>query len=162
MEAYFAAAPEVEFPDGWCSVATIPVAWIETKHELLAEYTSECSNPAVGEINPQWDTYAALEQAGVLTAYAVYADGAMVGFSAVLHHVLPHYGALVAIVESLFVRKAYRKKGAGIKLMRAIESAARLKGYKSIVYTAPAGGQLEALLEKRHPRTGSVYCVPLG
>ena len=144
------------------TIAAISCTDIKDQPELLAEYAAECSIPALGPISPQWEMYAALQQAGALKVYAVYANEAMVGFSAVLHHVLPHYGALVGVVESLFVAKSHRRTSAGRNLMHAIEAGARQAGCKAIVYAAPAGGQLEAVLGKRYPRTGSSYCKPLG
>lgn len=144
------------------SVAEISYTDIKGQTELLAEYAEECSVPELGRLNPQWDIYRVLEQSGALKVYAAYVDETMVGFSAVLHHVQPHYGELVAVVESLFVGKSHRCTSAGRNLMRSIEAAARLAGCKAIVYAAPAGGQLEAVLGKRYPRAGSSYCKPLG
>lgn len=142
-------------------VERVSSAAIRDQAELLAEYADECSNAMLGRINPQWDMYAAMERAGALKIYAAYVDDVMVGFSAVLHHVQPHYGTLVGVVESLFVGKAHRP-ASGRELMLAIEADARLAGCKAIVYAAPAGGELEAVLGKRYPRAGSSFCKPLG
>lgn len=161
-EAFFATAPRVKFPAGWCCVGTIPFARIENKRELLAEYEAECSIDALGNVNPQWKTYAALEASGTFTAFGVFDGGAeMVGFAGVIHNVLPHYGVKVAVAESLFVSKAWRKTMAAARLMGAIERDASLRGCKAILYSAPAGGQLEKLLGKRYTRTNSVFCKPL-
>lgn len=144
------------------AVCIVPYSDIRDHPDLLAEYAVECSVPALGKIDPQWDTYAALEWAGAMRVYAVFDDFDVVGFSAVLHHVLPHYGALVGIVESLFVGKEHRTSGAGRILMAEIEADARRLGCKAIIYSAPPGSQLEAVLETRYPRAGATYCKPLG
>lgn len=103
-----------------------------------------------------------MDEAGVLTAFCVWVDGTIVGFASILMTTLPHYGAKVATVESLFVRKAYRSAGAGRDLMTVVESAAATNGCKAIFYSAPAGGQLEAVLGKRYARTNSIFCKHLG
>jgi GNAT superfamily N-acetyltransferase len=128
---------------------------------LLAEYAAECGVPVVGVPDPQWDMYEQMRLAGVMQGVAVYVDGVMAGFAGVLVTVLPHYGVRAATVESLFVAKAYRPKGAGARLLAAIERYAKSAECKAILYSAPAGGQLEALLGKRYARTNSVFCKPL-
>lgn len=129
--------------------------------ELLDQYAAECSIPTLGPPNPQWEIYYQMEAAGVFQLFAVYADGKMVGFAGVLSTILPHYGVKAATVESLYVLPEFRSKGAGASLLSAIEAHARQVGCKAILYSAPAGGQLEALLGKRHTRTNSVFCKPL-
>jgi GNAT superfamily N-acetyltransferase len=144
-------------------IAVAAIAYIDVKDQtaLLAEYAAECSVPAVGQPNPQWEMYERMQAAGLMQAFAVYVDGAMVGFAGVLVTVLPHYGFRAATVESLFVASAHRSSGAGTRLMAAIEKYARTAGCRLILYGAPAGGQLEALLGKRYTRTSSMYCKPL-
>jgi len=144
-------------------IAVAAIAYIDVKDQtaLLAEYEAECSIPALGRPEPQWEMYHRMQAAGLMQAFAVYVDDAMVGFASVLVSVLPHYGFCAATVESLFVAAAQRGTGAGTRLMAAVEEYARLAGCKLILYGAPAGGQLEALLGKRYTRTSSMYCKPL-
>lgn len=143
------------------TVSGIPYSDIKDHPELLAEYAEECGIAALGPPNPQWEIYAKIEAAGMLQAFAVYAGDVMVGFASVLCNILPHYGFKAATVESLFVSAQYRKYGAGAELMRFIEQFAGLAECKLIFYSAPAGGQLEALLVRRHTRTNSVFCKAL-
>lgn len=136
-----------------------PVADVLASHALIAEYAAECSIPAIGEINPQHDTYAAMENVGLLQSFMVLDDARKVGFAIVLTPVLPHYGKRIATLESLFVAKGNRSSSAGRELMRAVEKYAESAGCVGILYSAPAGGQLEGLLNARreYQRTNAVF-----
>jgi len=125
--------------------------------ELLKDYAAECSIPLIGQINPQPEIYAALEQAGVLTGFGFYEGKRLVGFGTVLTTILPHYGKKVATVESI-----YAKRG-GKDLMEAIEAYARGVGCVAIFYSAPAGGRLEdlLLLKKNFSHTNTIFCKGL-
>jgi hypothetical protein len=83
----------------------------------------------------------------------------MVGFATVLVSVLPHYGRMVATVESLFV-SATERGMAGGKLLKAVEAYAGASGSVAILYSAPAGGEFEKFLAEReeYEWTNSVYC----
>ena len=129
--------------------------------DLLEAYAKECRIAALGDLEPQWGVYSLLENTGMLRGFGVYAGTEMVGFASLLISVLPHYGALTATVESLFVMRGYRRRGAGSALLRHMEKVAKAEGCRAILYSAPAGGQLEALLDKRYARTNSVFCKPL-
>jgi GNAT superfamily N-acetyltransferase len=141
----------------------------EDAQPLIAEYAKECSIPAIGPISPQPYMYAAMESAGVMQSFAAYLGGSgghsapgLVGFANVLTPVLPHYGLKVATVETLFVNQQGRKSGAGRELMLALERYAHEQGCVGILYSAPAGGQLERVLSaKKYQRTNSVFYRPL-
>jgi GNAT superfamily N-acetyltransferase len=126
---------------------------------LIAEYAAECSIPAIGEINPQRDTYSLMENAGLLHSFMVYENGEKIGFAMVVTPVMPHYGKRVASIESLFITKIRRSSGAGLELMRMVEQSVKQLGCVGILYSSPAGGQLERLLEasKEYQRTNAVF-----
>lgn len=128
-------------------------------HELIAEYGAECSIPAIGEINPQRETYSLMERSGLLHSFMVHEDGEKIGFAMVVTPVMPHYGKRVASIESLFVAKERRSSGAGLELMRKIEEFVKDFGCAGILYSSPSGGQLERLLEasKAYQRTNAVF-----
>ncbi len=127
--------------------------------DLIAEYAAECSISAIGPIDPQPHIYEAMENAGVSQCFAVLLDGQIVGFSNVLMTILPHYGRKMATIESLFVSKAHRNTSAGADLMKTVEAHVKDAGCVGILYSAPAGGQLERLLKckKRYKRTNAVF-----
>jgi len=74
----------------------------------------------------------------------------LVGFVAVLTPIVPHYGVVIAVTESLFVGKVYRRTGAGLKLLRAAEMHSIDAGSPMLTVSAPSGGVLAEVL----PRLG--------
>jgi len=133
----------------------------EEAQPLILEYADECSIPGIGRVNPQPQIYAALEAAGTLQSFAAY-HGGLVGFANVLTPILPHYGVRVATVETLFVSKDARRSGIGRELLLALEKYALEVGCKGILYSSPAGGQLERVLSaKKYQQTNSVFYRPL-
>ena len=84
---------------------------------LLAEYEAE-SSIIVWAACPQWDTYAALEDAGLARSWVAEVDGQVVGLLVLMSAVLPHYGRKIATTESFFVAAAHRSSGAGLALLR--------------------------------------------
>jgi hypothetical protein len=131
--------------------------------QLVEAYAAECSVPSVGMINPEVDMYSALEQAGVSRCFGVFAADVMVGFSNVLHTILPHYSRKVAVVESIFLGKDQRPGGSGLDLMEAIENDARESGCVAILYSAPVESRFARLLAVRPQYVGTsmVYCRSL-
>jgi GNAT superfamily N-acetyltransferase len=138
------------------------VSWVEIQQrtDLQEEYRQECGFPWL-TYNPQWDLYRSMAEAGFMLSLGVFAESEMVGFANIIMAVLPHCGELAATVESLMVSKPYRDKGAGTRLMEAIEASARKAECSLLFYSAPAGSQLEALLELKLDRTSSYFCKPL-
>lgn len=130
---------------------------------LLDEYAAECGIAGIGKPDMQVDTYRALEAAGVLKIVAARQDGKLVGFMFFLLSVLPHYGKLVAVSESIFVAPAQRDSGAGLALLKAAEDAALDAGAVGLLVSAPAGGRLDRLLAaKRYEHTNAVWFKRLG
>lgn len=129
---------------------------------LLAEYAEECSIKLIGPIQPQQDVYERMEAVGVLRCFGVYRDGRLSGFATVLLPVLPHYGKRPATVESLFVAKAERAGGTGLRLMGAIEENVQDVS-DAILYSAPKGGALELILSRHsaYVQTNSVFARSL-
>ena len=117
---------------------------------LIEEYAEECSISDMPPINYQRDIYLQLESVGILHAFAAYDGGKLIGFMSMILSVLPHYGALTATTESVFVAKGYRKGSTGIKLIRAGEQFAESVGAVGILLSAPANGVLSVLA----PRIG--------
>jgi GNAT superfamily N-acetyltransferase len=133
------------------TIQLVSFADILSATDLLAEYAAECSIAEIGPVDPQAALYQTMETLG------------MVGFASLLMTILPHYGRKVATLESLFVGKDARSSGLGRELMAAVEQHARQNGCVAILYSAPAGGQLERvlMLRKGYHRTNSVFCRSL-
>ena len=127
--------------------------------ELLAEYAAECSIPEIGEINPQAELYARMEQSGSFQVFGAFEGEELIGFAAVLVYLNPHYGKMIATVESIFLSPVHRTSTAGNGLMNAIEEYARGKECEAILYSAKAGTSFEKLLSilKPYQRSHSVF-----
>jgi GNAT superfamily N-acetyltransferase len=122
---------------------------------LVAEYEAEARSPEMPGAQPQWEQYAALEGAGLLTAIAAREDGRLIGFVSVVRANVPHYGGPICVAESLFVTAARRRTRAGRALIKAAEVVAAVHG-AALLITAPASSALEALLPHigyRHSNT---------
>lgn len=129
---------------------------------LRHEYTQEAA--VFGLPNPQekLELYVAMEHCGALQIYGAFlrktTGDELVGFVAVLAPVLPHYGVTVAVAESLFVAAAYRKTGAGLRLIRRAEQHARDVGSPGLLVSAPSKGRLATLLPRlKYRETNQVF-----
>lgn len=133
--------------------------------ELIAAYAAECSLPQLGPACPQAAIYEAMEASGRMQCFGAYErrghpadEPELVGFAVVLTSVLPHYGQVVATVESLYCTPS----GNGIGLMLRVEKFAAAAGCVAILYSAPFAGRLEHLLQTRRlARTNTVFCKRL-
>lgn len=141
------------------AIKAVRVSEILDSEALIAEYAAECSIPAIGEINPHRELYALMEKSGLMTCFMAYDGDHKVGFSILLMPVLPHYSKKVATSESIFIAKAIRRSGAGVRLRRAVKDHAKDAGCVGILWSAPAGGKFERLLEssKSCQRTNAVF-----
>lgn len=131
------------------------VAEIEAAPNWLAladEYAAEAQVEGMPPPNARWETYRMLEGAGILKVYAANVGDVLAGFISVLASNLPQYGETMAVSESFFVAKKYRRTGAGLRLLAAAEQCARDVGAPGILVSAPCHGALFVVL----PRKGYV------
>jgi len=121
-------------------------------HALCREYAAESALAGLPDPWEKLSAYQTLEAGGsaAFRAYGAYQGETLIGFIVLLTPVLPHYGVVVAVAESLFVGRAYRKTGAGMLLIRQAEKRAREVRSPGILFSAPTGGRLSVLL----PRIG--------
>lgn len=117
---------------------------------IAEEYGAESSIKGMPHPLAKMEMYYQLESVGALHVYGAFMDDGIVGFITILTTVMPHYSAILAVSESFFVLKDYRKSGAGLKLLRMAEDRAREVGAPGLLVSAPYGGVLEAVL----PRSG--------
>ena len=83
-----------------------------------------------------------------MQVFGAFVGSCFAGYAILLVTVLPHYSAPVATLESFFVSAMYRHTGAGLKLLRAAEAAARDKGAVGLLVSAPIGGQLAEVMAR--------------
>ncbi len=113
---------------------------------LLEEYASESSIAGLPHPFAKADTYKHLEKSKAIHIVGAFSDDILAGYIIVLAPVLPHYSVRVAVGESFFVAKAYRKTGAGLKLLRQGEKYAREAGAVGMLMSAPINGSLAEVL----------------
>lgn len=117
---------------------------------MLVDYAAESAITDIGPARPQFAAYRMMEASGLFHAFAARLDGDLVGFLFLMTPTLPHFGKMVAVVESYFVAPSHRKSGAGTLLRQAAEEAASAAGAVGILFSAPAGGRLAKVM----PRVG--------
>lgn len=114
---------------------------------LHAEYAAESAINGLPAPTDKMEMYRQIENTSMFQAFAAYNGGWLVGFAAVLTPIVPHYGIGICVMESLFVGKAYRKKGApGLKLIHAAEEHGRQAGAPGLLISAPSEGVLASVL----------------
>lgn len=131
---------------------------------LIGEYADECSINGLPPPNPHWPTYEALAKSGLTHILVAYDEhGYMKGFALMLTALNPHYGVKLAVCESLFVSFDGREKGLGVELTKAVEEKAKAEGCAGLLLSAPVGGQLAAVLERKKAwtETNRVFFKPL-
>ena len=146
-------APFRRFSIGDFHVTQCRVADIEASPDFPAladEYAAETLLDGMPPPTARWPSYHALEDAGMLSVFAATEGDALLGFISVLATPLPRYTEPVAMCESFFVAKAYRRTGAGLRLLRAAERKAREIGSRGLIVNAPYSGRLFEVL----PRLG--------
>lgn len=122
---------------------------------LLAEYADESAMAGLPPPGAQMESYRLIERSGIFHSYGAFDGDLLVGFVALLTPILPHYGVSIAVAESLFAAKSHRRRGTGLKLIRAAERHARDVGCPAILFSAPVGGALADVLPKMEYRETS-------
>ncbi len=127
-----------------CTISEIEAA--PNISELLEEYACESSISGLPHPSAKGEVYKLIESTGALHTIAAFLDDMLIGFVTILASPLPHYGILIAVVESIFVTKAHRKTGAGLKLIREAERYAKSVRSPGLLVSAPYGGDLAEVL----------------
>lgn len=132
------------------SITVRPVTGDELKNDprlyiLAVEYEKEKANPELGAA--RWDvkTYEKLVKEGKYLPIGVYDEDKLVGYGGVLISVLPHYNKLVATIESIFLKKEYRKGRTGTKMVEELEKLASKAGAQGVYFTTGVGDKLSKL-----------------
>ncbi len=115
--------------------------------ETVEEYASYC-NDMVESPKFDIDLYTRLEKGGAIYCYRAMEDEKLIGFMSIVNSVIPHWGKKISIVESLYVLKAARKSGAGIRFIRKAEEFGRNVGSWGVIVNCPVDGELVNVLPK--------------
>ena len=109
--------------------------------DVCKAYAQEGGNPEFGEPEVDVEHYKRMEAAGLLHVEAVFAEGgALVGFVTGLPSPYPHFSHIVMFaVDALWVRKDYRKRGVGMRLIRAVQRRAKALHCNGVLFGAKNG-----------------------
>lgn len=91
-----------------------------------------------------------------IIALACVHDGQCVGFGGLIPNTDRHYGKLM-LVDSIFVKSAYRKMGYGEKLLEKIKQVSRENGCKALLFSAMSGTALEKVFSRRYKKFCTMF-----
>jgi len=114
--------------------------------DLVEEYADESAINNMPRPSAQRDLYKNMESSGLLTTFGAFKNSELIGFVTIISSIMPHYGAKIAVTESFFVSKQYRKNGVGTKLLRIAERYSKETGAIGLLISAPADGRLSKAL----------------
>lgn len=101
------------------------------------------------KLNPNWDAYRQLEGIGALRIFTARADGALVGYFAVLVDLNLHYqDHIFAKNDVLFLRKEHRKGMCGVKLIKFAEKCLKDDGVSVLAINTKLHRDFTPVLER--------------
>lgn len=120
----------------------------EDARPLLEQHWEEIAlNKDTIKLNPDWDAYADLEDAGVLKIFTARLDGQLIGYFVVFVKEHLHYkDHLFAYNDILFLTKEYRKGFTGAKLMKFAEKCLKEDGVSVVIVNTKRHKPFDVLL----------------
>ncbi len=145
------------------TVRRCSVADIEAAPDLVRAYEAESGMSDLGQYQPNWVQYRAMEDAGWFTCIGAFRGEQLVGMVTLLCGPNPHVGAITASTESFYVMPEERKHGAGLALLAQAEAIATEKGASGLFVSARPGSTLAKVLRTMHSYKPSneVFCKVL-
>lgn len=117
--------------------------------EWEAEYIEETANPAIGSAGAQLDRLRDLDKKGQLRCLALTEETTLIGAAILLLTQSQHYLFPLIAVESIFLRKAWRKGSTGLHMLGCIKAMAKHEGAPGFTFMAPPGTALDRLCQLR-------------
>jgi GNAT superfamily N-acetyltransferase len=105
------------------------------------------SRQHIMELDPDMESYEAIEDAGSLLALFAYDEGEIVGYS--ISFLLPHMhsrGVLVCQNDALYVDPDRRNESFGRRLIQETERIAHERGAKLVTWNARTGTRFEEFM----------------
>lgn len=102
--------------------------------QLLPLHYEELSITKEYELEPDYEAYEKMAQAGILRTITCRADGELIGYIIFAVHGHLHYkSCLTAIEDIYFIKKEYRKGRVGIRLFQYAEQVLKERGVNRII-----------------------------
>ena len=99
-----------------------------------------------------------LEQLGFMTLFRAMHEGKLIGIISVVDlRIMDN----TAMIESLYVLKAYRKTGAANALVRAAKEFCKTQGMGGVIFTATPDTALDKALSRKNKLLSKTYYVEL-
>lgn len=139
-------------PSAGCVIRKCALAEIKSNrnfNRLAREYAAEGKLFNLPPSDEKLAVYTLIERSGFFHIFGAFDGDILIGFIALLIPIIPHYGVGVAVAESYFVGKKYRKRGAGIRLLRAAERHAQELKTPGVIISLPPESELFSALVKR-------------
>lgn len=115
--------------------------------ELMAAHWEEiASHQDIRTLKPNVDVFTKMEEQGRLFTLFVMDGEEIAGYSVNILAEHLHSDTLYAQNDAVYVSPAYRRSGAGIRLMKATERAAKEHGAQLLFWHAKQGSRLESVL----------------
>ncbi len=116
-------------------------AWVD-------EYGEECRAEGVGAPGFYPEKYAEVAKSGQLRILAALDGDRLAGAAALRVVEAAHYDAPLVSTDAIYLRRDWRKGGAGLRLLHAMRDLAKQEGAHGLVFMAPPGSSLDKLCER--------------
>lgn len=136
---------------------TVKDKWLVLAGLLQQQVAELASHKHLMELNPDMETYEAMEGAGCLLALFAYDGEEIVGYSA--NFIVPHMhykDLLMCQNDVLYVDPDRRNGSFGLRLIQETERLAAERGARFITWHAKPNTRLEVLLPRLEYRTQEV------
>lgn len=127
---------------------------------LLQEHYDEVAkNKDLMVLDPDWDKYFVLEEAGKLITVLAFEGSTCVGYCVSLLDTHLHYkGLLHSLNDVIFLHRDHRASSLGLRLIKQTEDEARARGAQLMLWHAKEGSALSKIMQaKRRPVQDIVY-----
>lgn len=133
--------------------------------DLLQQHWEEIAlNKDFIKLNPDWEAYYNLEEAGSLKIFTAREDSKLIGYFVVLCRKHLHYvDHVFAFNDILYLQKDYRKGFVGAKLMRFAEKCLKEDGVSVMIVNTKRHKPFDTLLEwLGYKHIENIYSKTLG
>jgi len=126
-------------------------SWLENLDELkeiIKDHYEELSVTKAYPLDPDWDAYKQILDAGRLKFVTCKKDGKLIGY--IIYFVMPHLHyktCLTAFEDIYFLKKEYRKGRVGIRLFQYAEKMLKEQGINRIIYNTKVHSDNTSLFE---------------